>query len=73
MAIIGISEFTFGFAFLYEQTVAKWGRLTAAPILPSLFQEAQDPWDAHLPVSGTDYYFQFKLSDYLSQECCFHT
>lgn len=24
-----------------------------------------DAWDVHLPVKGTDYYYQFKLSDYL--------
>jgi len=39
MAEIGISEFTFGYAFLYEQSQANWGGLTAAPILPSLQQE----------------------------------
>ena len=27
MASIGISEFTFGYAFLYEQTHANWGNL----------------------------------------------
>ena len=35
------------------------------PILPSLQQEADDAWDAHLPLVGTDFYYQFKLSDYL--------
>jgi len=67
MAIVGISEFTFGFAFLYEQTHAQWGNLKAAPALPSLIQEQQQGWDANLPLNGTDFYYQFKLSDYLSR------
>ncbi len=67
MAEIGVSEFTFGYAFLYEQTQANWGALTAAPVLPSLRQEEEQGWDAHLPVEGIDFYYQFKLSDYLSR------
>jgi hypothetical protein len=65
MVAIGISEFTFGFSFLYEQTRRNWQQLRAAPVLPSLQQEADDAWDARLPLIGTDYYYQFKLSDYL--------
>jgi hypothetical protein len=65
MVTIGITEFTFGFAFLYEQTHQNWGQLIAVPILPSLQQEADDAWDAHLPLMGIDYYYQFKLTDYL--------
>lgn len=65
MIAIGISEFTFGYAFLYEQTHAHWGNLTAAPILPSLQQEQNLGWDANLPVDGTPFFFQFKLSEYL--------
>jgi hypothetical protein len=68
MASIGISEFSFGYAFLYEQTQANWGNLVAAPILPSLQQEQEEGWDAHLPTDGVDFYFQFKLSDYLFRE-----
>jgi hypothetical protein len=67
MAVVGISEFTFGYAFLYEQTHNNWGNLRAAPILPSLQQEHDEGWDARLPVNGTDFYYQFKLSDYLSR------
>jgi hypothetical protein len=67
MASIGISEFTFGYAFLQEQTHANWANLRAAPILPSLLQEQHEGWDAHLPLAATDFYYQFKLSDYLSQ------
>ncbi len=66
MAEIGISEFTFGYAFLYEQTQARWRDLKAAPILPSLQREEEQGWDARLPLTGTDFYYQFKLSDYLS-------
>lgn len=65
MGLTGISEFTFGFAFLYEQTNRYFGGLTAVPILPSLQQEAGMGWDAHLPVNGVPNYYQFKLSDYL--------
>jgi hypothetical protein len=67
MAQVGISEFTFGYAFLYEQTHANWGNLQAAPILPSLQQEEEQGWDAHLPLHATDFYYQFKLTDYLSR------
>lgn len=67
MAEIGISEFTFGYAFLFEQTQANWNDLKAAPVLPSLQQEAQQGWDAQLPLNGIDFYYQFKLSDYLSR------
>lgn len=66
MVSTGISEFTFGYGFLYEQTQANWKDLTAAPILPSLQKEKDEGWDAHLPLKGIDFYYQFKLSDYLS-------
>jgi hypothetical protein len=67
MVAIGISEFTFGFAFLYELTTANWGGLTAAPILPSLQQEQNEGWDAKLPLQGAPFYYQFKLAEYLSR------
>jgi len=67
MAAIGISEFTFGYAFLYEQTHANWANLLATPVLPSLQQEQHGGWDAHLPLVGADYYYQFKLTDHLSR------
>jgi hypothetical protein len=67
MAEIGISEFTFGYAFLFEQTQGNWDDLKAAPVLPSLQQEEEAGWDARLPLNGTDFYYQFKLSDYLSR------
>src|SRR4051794_17890584 len=67
MAEIGLSEFTFGYAFLYEQTQANRNDLKAVPVLPSLRQEEKQGWDAKLPLYGTDFYYQFKLSDYLSR------
>ena len=67
MASTGVSEFTFGFAFLYEQTASNWGNLRAVPVLPSLRQEAADAWDARLPLRGTDFYYQFKVSEYLQR------
>lgn len=67
MVVTGISEFTYGFGYLYEQTFREWGNLQAAPVLPSLQQEANAAWDAKLPLRGADYYYQFKLSDYLSR------
>jgi len=72
MKLLGISEFTYGFAFLYEQTRAKWDNLKAVPITPSLAQEGgrggveSQGWDARLQLKkGSDFYFQFKMSDYL--------
>jgi hypothetical protein len=65
MALTDLSEFTFGFAFLFEQANRHWP-LKAVPILPSLQQEADQGWDAKLPTVAKDFYYQFKLSDYLA-------
>lgn len=67
MADLGISEFTFGFAFLHEQTLKKWGSIKSFPVLPSLIDEADSAWDAHLPTYGKEFYYQFKLSELLSR------
>lgn len=67
MVRIGISEFTFGFAFLHEQTLRNWKGIRAAPVLPSLRGEQLQGWDAKLPRRGVDFYYQFKLSDRLSR------
>jgi len=67
VASAGISEFSFGFAFLHEQTVRNWTQLVAAPVLPSLRREADEGWDARLPTRGIDFYYQFKLSDCLER------
>lgn len=65
MVAIGISEFTFGFAFLHELTIANWKKIKATPILPSLQKEKDEGWDAKLPVKGMPYFYQFKLAEYL--------
>jgi len=57
----------FGYGFLYEQTLANWPNLKVAPVLPSLTVEAEEGWDARLPTYGTDFYYQFKLSKYLTR------
>lgn len=67
MVAIGISEFTYGFAFLHEQVNLNRGGLIAAPILPSLQVETEQGWDARIPRRGIDVYYQFKLSEYLSR------
>ncbi len=65
MADLGISEFTFGYSFLHEQTVKKWGRVRSIPIFPSLIKEKRLGYDVNLQFKGKDYYYQFKLSDLL--------
>lgn len=65
MAKLGISEFSFSFSFLHEQIIRD-GSANCIPILPSLRKEAKVGWDAKLPKKGIDYYFQFKMSDYLT-------
>lgn len=52
MATIGISEFSFGYAFLYEQTRANWTTLRAVPVLPSLQQEKDVGWGFQEPEKG---------------------
>jgi hypothetical protein len=67
LASIGLSEFSFGFAFLYERTVIEAENLVSFPVLPNLREEAEVGWDAHLPLEGLDVYYQFKLSEYMSR------
>ena len=67
MADLGLSEFSFGYAFLHKQTLHKWGSIRGFPILPSLRREARTGWDARLPTKGKDYYYQFKLSERFSR------
>jgi hypothetical protein len=69
----GLSEFSFGFGYLHEQIVrlrqqslADGTRLTGAPIFPSQQFEAVRGYDVYLPKFGTDYYYQFKASEYFS-------
>ncbi len=65
MAQISLSEFSFGFAFLYERTQDEQGNLVSFPVLPNLRQEAGLGWDVKLPLVGRDVYYQFKLSEYM--------
>lgn len=69
---LGISEFTFGYAFLFEQTQRSWGGLKAAPVLPSLVQEAGLGWDAMLPTAAADFYFQFKMAERMVRASALH-
>ena len=65
MVDLGVSEFTFGFAFLHEQANRSWNSLRGVPLLPSLQDETAVGWDAMIPTRGKNYYYQFKLSDFL--------
>lgn len=66
MVSIGISEFTYGFAFLFEQVNANWIGVDAAPILPSLQTEQMSGWDVSIPMFGVPFFYQFKIPEYLS-------
>jgi hypothetical protein len=66
MVAIGVSEFTYGFAFLFEQVNANWLGVAAAPILPSLQTEQMSGWDVSIPLFGVPFFYQFKIPEYLS-------
>jgi hypothetical protein len=66
MVAIGVSEFTYGFAFLFEQVDANWLGVAAAPILPSLQTEQMTGWDVSIPLFGVPFFYQFKIPEYLS-------
>lgn len=65
-----ISEFSYGFALTHELVLNLKGRLTAAPVLPSLIDEgrAGGGYDLKLSSPGRPLFIQFKLSDYLSRK-----
>jgi len=65
MVAIGISEFSFGFAFLIEQVNKYKDKLRHCPFLPNLREETGLGYDAYLPTRGIDFYYQFKIGDYL--------
>ena len=65
MVASGISEFTFGFAFLREQVNNNSQDMVAAAILPTLRQEADEGWDACLPLRGGEVYYQFKVAEHI--------
>ena len=65
MADLGISEFTFGYAFISEQIRKKWGNIVSVPIFPSLIKERGLGYDVELPLEGKTCYYQFKTSELL--------
>jgi hypothetical protein len=68
MADLGISEFTFGYAFLFEQNNQNWWQLKSFPVFPNLRQEKKWGYDVKLPLKkGTTFYYQFKLSEYMQR------
>ena len=58
------SEFSYGFAFT-DAFVRRRGRLTTAPVFPSLRDEGSKGWDVRLDLPGVAFFLQFKLSDRL--------
>jgi hypothetical protein len=79
MQTISFSEFTFGFAFLCEEIARDPDNISHSPILPNLRQETlmvppEDSryylgygYDAFLPKRGANYFYQFKMSEYLQR------
>ena len=55
------SEFSYGFAFT-DAFVRRRGRLTTAPVFPSLRDERSKGWDVRLNLPGVSFFLQFKLS-----------
>lgn len=68
MADLGISEFTFGFAFVSEQIRKNWGKIVSLPIFPSLIREKSVGYDVELPMKGKTFYYQFKTSELLRRK-----
>ena len=68
MADLGISEFTSGYAFQFEQNNQNWGKLKSFPVFPNLRQEKRWRYDVKLPLkNGITFYYQFKLSEYMQR------
>lgn len=65
MADLGISEFTFGYAFIHEQINILWKDISSIPIFPSLIEEKKVGWDVKLPLKGKALYYQIKTSELL--------
>lgn len=59
-----ISEFSYGYALTEELVNGRFGKLTGAPIFPSLIEEgrAGGGYDLNLPFTGCPLFIQFKLS-----------
>jgi hypothetical protein len=60
---LSVSEFTFGYQLLFEQTLDYHDELLCMPILPNLRQEGSLGWDVCLPTKGGCLFFQFKKSE----------
>ena len=58
-----ISEFSYGFALVNELADSVGSGLRAAPLFPSLRQEARLGYDVKLDRPGLPLFLQFKLSD----------
>jgi len=65
MVAIGISEFTYAYAFLHEQQLIWQNELLITPFLPSLSDEALLGFDAALATTATCFFYQFKKSRYI--------
>ena len=56
----GFSEFSYGFAVVYEFITGHPG-VIAAPEFPSLRSESQTGYDVRIPTPGFPWFLQFKL------------
>lgn len=61
----GFSEFSYGYALTEDYVRNLSAPLIAAPVLPSLIEEADEGWDLKLSTPGIPILLQFKLSDYM--------
>jgi hypothetical protein len=61
----GFSEFSYGYALTEDYVRNLPAPLSAAPVFPSLIEEATVGWDLRLETPGTAVMLQFKISDYL--------
>ena len=60
------SEFSYGFAYT-DALIRRIGGISAAPVFPSLRDEATKGWDVRLNYPGYPVFLQFKLSDRLER------
>ena len=60
------SEFSYGFAYT-DALIRRIGGISAAPVFPSLRDEATKGWDVRLNYPGFPVFLQFKLSDRLER------
>lgn len=68
-----ISEFSYGYAITEELVHWHGTRITAAPVLPSLYHEGQPGggWDVMLDRTGILLFLQFKLSDRMTRRSAY--